>query len=44
MVNMVAYAWKNPLNERKKVRSGVAYIPTRLCAMIVANLSGGIAL
>lgn len=44
MVNMVAYAWKNPLNERKKVRSGGAYNPNRLCGMLIANLSGGVAL
>ena len=41
MTNTVACVWKNPLSVWKKVRSGVAYNPTRLCAMLVANLSGG---
>lgn len=44
MANTVAGKLNNPLNVRKKVRSGVAYNPDRLCAMIVVNLSGGIVL
>ena len=41
MANTVAGKLNNPLNVRKKVRSGVAYNPARLCAMLLANPSGG---
>lgn len=44
MVNMFGCKLKNPLNERKKVRNDGAYNPTRLCAILLANLSGGVAL